>query len=330
MQPPYPPQANQPPYPPAPYPGAFQPPPPPVRQRPATPPPLQRTVSVVDALRFTTSGSSGWTNILFCSLLYLSTQIIPILGLIVMMGFFAEVHRRLVLRHPEPYVRFEFSDLSQYLSRGVAPFVVSLAVALPFAIVGVAMAVGIVIAAGAGASTAFGGDKDLALLVGLGTAAVCFVPFAVLWLALSNAAATRAELTGDLSKSFAFGALWSYAGRTWKRVLLTSIIMSFVSFGLLVLGLLACFVGLFVTLSIQFLASMHVRWQVYNEYLLEGGEPIELAFWETLPSEAPKPQAQVPAAYGPPAGGYAPPPGGYGPPPGGYGPPPGGYGSPPR
>jgi hypothetical protein len=276
----------------------------------------------MDALRFTTSGSSGWTNILFCALLYLSTQIVPILGLIVMMGFFAEVHRRLVLQHPEPYVRFDFSDLSQYLSRGVAPFVVSLAVALPFAIVGAAMAVGIVVAMGAGASAAFGGNDDLALVAGLGVGAIGFIPLAIVWLALSNAAVTRAELTGDLSKAFAFGALFAYAGRTWKRVLLSAIILSLVSLGLMVLGVLACFVGLFVTLSIQFVASLHVRWQIYNDYLLEGGEPIELAVWETLPSEAPKPQPQVPAGYGPPPGGYGPPPGGYGPPPGGFGPPP--------
>jgi hypothetical protein len=68
-------------------------------------------------------------------------------------------------------------------------------------------------------------------------------------------------------------------------VLVTSIIMAFVAIGLLLVGVLACFVGLFVTTSIQMIAGMHLRWQIYNEYLLEGGEPIELAFWENLPSE---------------------------------------------
>jgi hypothetical protein len=289
MQPPYQPPPGQPPYPPAHYPpGPFQPPPAQVPQSPATPPPLQRDVSVMDALRFTTSGSSGWANILFCGLLYLSTQIVPILGLIVMQGFFAEVHRRLVLRHPEPYVRFDFSDFGSYLSRGVAPFVISLVLALPFVVVAFAVGFGIVLAVGAGGSAALGGDKDLALLVGLAIASLCLVPIAIFWLALSNAAVTRAELTGDLSKSFALGEIWSYAGKTWKRVLVTAIIMAFVSLGLVIAGTLACFIGLFVTLSIQMIASLHVRWQVYNEYLLDGGEPIELARWENLPSEAPK------------------------------------------
>ena len=67
--------------------------------------------------------------------------------------------------------------------------------------------------------------------------------------------------------------------------------MSFVSMGLLLVGLLACFVGLFVTMSIQMLAGLHLRWQIYNEYLLEGGAPIELAPWEKCPRKHRSPSA---------------------------------------
>jgi hypothetical protein len=268
----------------------FQPAPaPPVPQSPPTPPPIPRDVSVMDGLRFTTSGSSGWNNILMNALCYLSTQIIPIIGMIVMYGYFAEVHRRLVLRHPEPYVRFDFSDLGQYLSRGVAPFVMWIVVSLPFALLGVAMAVGIILALGVAGAAAFGGNEDLVMLVGFGISAIAFIPVAVFWIALANAGITRAELTGDLSKSLKLGAIWSYAGKTWKRALVTAILMGFVGAGLTLLGLLACFVGIFVTITIAMIANLHIRWQIYNEYLLEGGEPIELAPWETLPSEAQKP-----------------------------------------
>jgi len=244
----------------------------------------------MDALRFTTSGTSGWTNVMYCSLLYLSTQIIPILGLIVMFGFFAEVHRRLVLRHPEPYVRFDFSDFSNYLSRGVAPLVMTLALAIPFALFAIVETVVVFLVVGAGISSAASGAtglEPLTLLAIIGSG-LSFVPFMLIWLVLSNAVVTRAELTGDLTKAFALGEIWSYAGKTWKRALVTAILMSFVSMGLLIVGLLACFVGTFVTMSIQMLASLHVRWQIYNEYLLDGGTPIELAPWETLPSEIPK------------------------------------------
>jgi hypothetical protein len=291
MQPPQqPPPYGQAPYPPS----AFQPPAEHAQQQaqraagygPPTPPPLQRDVSVMDALRFTTSGSAGWTNILLCGVLYLSTQIIPILGLIVMMGFFAEVHRRLVLQHPNPYLRFDFSDLGPYLSRGVAPFVMGLVLAIPFMFLFVAIAVAVGVAASSGAASVVGGSEDTAVVIGLGGAAILFLPISLFWFALANAATTRAELTGDLSKSFNLGAIWSYAAKTWKRVLITSFLMWFVAVGLMLVGILACVIGLFVTMSMLYIANLHLRWQIYNEYLLEGGEPIELARFETLPSEA--------------------------------------------
>jgi hypothetical protein len=164
-----------------------------------------------------------------------------------------------------------------------------LLISLPFALVGVVMVVVIMFAVGAGGAAALGGNEDLVMLVGFGIASIAFIPLAVFWIALSNAAVTRAELTGDLSKSFKLGEVWNYAGKTWKRALVTTILMGFVMFGLSVLGLLACFVGIFVTLTIGMIAMLHIRWQIYNEYLLEGGQPIELAPWETLPSEAQRP-----------------------------------------
>ena len=110
-------------------------------------------------------------------------------------------------------------------------------------------------------------------------------------------------------------------------MLLTSIIMSFVGLGLTLLGLMACFIGIFVTMTVLLIAGLHVRWQIYNEYLLEGGEPIELAPWETLPSETKPPQYGAPPGVAPP---YQPPPGApppYGAPAPGGPPPP--YGAPP-
>jgi Protein of unknown function (DUF4013) len=280
VQPPYPPP-GQPPFPPYGQP-QFQPPPRPAEQpSPPTPPPVPRDVSVMDGLRFTTSGQAGWRNIMFCALLYLSTQLIPILGLIVMLGYFAEVHRRLVLQHPEPYVRFDFSDLSSYLIRGVAPLVMMFLGALPTVLIGfiaIAIVVGARFAAPSGAF-----DNKLLLFAALGA---LLIPFLVFWQVVMNAATTRAELTGDVGRALRLGAIWTYAGKTWKRALITGIVLSFAWLGLTLLGLVACIVGVFVTMTIVMIAQLHVRWQIYNEYLLQGGEPIELAPWEVLPSEA--------------------------------------------
>ena len=268
----------------------------------------------MDALAFTTSGQSGWSNVLFCSLLHFSTQIIPFLGFIVMQGYFAEVHRRLVLQRPEPYLRFDFSDLSPYLSRGVVPFVVSLLVALPFGIVLGVLAIAVFIAAGLAAGA--GTDEGLAMLVAFAGAGLVSIPLMAFWLVLTNAAVTRAELMGQVGKALDLGAIWSYGARTWKRAVLTGIVLWLLWFGLFIAGMLACFIGIFVTMTIGLIAQLHVRWQIYNEYLRNGGEPIELAPFEQLPSEAPRqppPGPPPPGTWGTPPG-YAGSPPGYAPP----------------
>jgi hypothetical protein len=212
---------------------------------------------------------------------------VPIVGLIVMQGFFAEVHQRLVLQRPEPYVRFDFSDLVAYLKRGLAPFVMTLLVAFAFAFYLALWFVGVLVAVGIGGPASTGTD-NIALMVVLIAGGLLTLPVIVLFFALQNAALTRAELTGDVGKSLNLGALWAYAGKTWKRVLGMSLLTAFIGLGLLLVGLLACVIGMFVTLSMMMILQLHVRWQIYNEYLLEGGEPIELGFSEPLTSEVPK------------------------------------------
>jgi len=254
----------------------------------------------MDGLRFTTSGRSGWNNILFCALLYLSTQMVPVIGLIVLQGYFAEVHRRLVLRHPEPYVRFDFSDVGNYLSRGVAPFVATLLVAFSFAFVGGAIAIALFVAVAIG--DAAGGGSELVALLNVAVlvaGGLLAIPLFAFWITLMNAAVTRAELVLDVGKALRLGEIWAYAGKTWKRALVTGLVLWMLWLGLLLVGLIACIFGIFVTLAIGLIAQLHVRWQIYNEYLSEGGEPIELAPWELLPSEIPKaPQYPPPNQYG--------------------------------
>ena len=150
------------------------------------------------------------------------------------------------------------------MSWGVAPFVMTLALALPFAFVGVAIAVAIVLAAGAGAASALGGNEDLVLLAGLGIADDLF---GAVHAALARAFERRDHAGRAHGRSFEFVRVGRSLGLRRKDVetgARSAIVMSFVSIGLLVVGLLACFVGLFVTTLIEMLAGMHLRWQIYN------------------------------------------------------------------
>lgn len=243
----------------------------------------QREVSVIAAVRFAFEGEAAWVNLLWAALLYFSTQFVPLLGLIVLQGWLAEVHRRLVRRHANSYVKFDFADFSPYLSRGVAPFVVSFLSMLPLVAIGVAFVLVAVLVSVAAQGT--GGDAEPWLLAIGGLAVLAGVPLGLLFLVLVNAAVTRAELSGDIGKSLAPGAVWAYSRATFRVVLVKTLLLALLALALGLVGLLACFVGAFVAVSAVMIAHMHLRWQIYNEYLLKGGAPIELAPQELLKSE---------------------------------------------
>jgi hypothetical protein len=78
------------------------------------------------------------------------------------------------------------------------------------------------------------------LALGVPSALLCVV----LWVVL-NSVVTRAELTGDLGRTLELRELWAYARATYKRQILHHIVFSVVAFGVVLLGMAACFVGIY-------------------------------------------------------------------------------------
>ncbi len=243
--------------------------------------PEPRTISVIAAVRFAFEGEAAWTNLLWASLLYVSTQFIPLVGVIVLQGWLAEVHRRLVRRHPNSSVKFDFDDVSQYLSRGVPAFVVSFLAMLPPVVVSVSFLIAGVFVNVAGA-TGSAEPWVIATLVLM----VLSIPLWLVLLVVVNAAMTRAELSGELGQALEPAAIWAYSRATFRVVLGKTLLLVALAVGLMLVGFLACFVGAFVAVSAIMIAHMHLRWQIYNDYLLKGGSPIGLAPHEPLKSES--------------------------------------------
>lgn len=251
------------------------------------PPP---SVSVMDAIRAVWDDEDRNTNLLFALLL----MVIPLVGPIVMAGWFCEFHQRLVRRHPKPLPKFDFADFGHYLPRGLAPFVAQIAIVFPLMIFGYVLGILAFIAVGAvGAAL-----ESTALIVG-GQLVLAFGILGVLLVVgvFLNAAMTRAELTEDVGRALELGELWAYSRATWPIALWKMLSLGVVGLGLGIVGLLACFVGIYAVSALLQIASVHLRWQIYERYLAKGGPPIELEPVQQLPSEG-RPAVQ----YG---GGYA-------------------------
>lgn len=236
-------------------------------------------VSAIDAVRFVFNDPDWKHNLLFAIVL----MVIPIVGPIALSGWLCEVHQRLVRRHPQPMPKIDFADFGHLLGRGVTPFVVNLVTLVPIILIFYALGFGVAFGAiAAGAAT---NEPLLSIAVGV-VGAIVLVFFWCLFAIVLNASMTRAELTEEFGRALSFGEMMGYARDTAGKVIIKTFTFGFVSFGIVLLGILACYIGLYPAIAILQIAGMHLRWQLYEDYLARGGNPIELKPPQWLPSEA--------------------------------------------
>ena len=229
-------------------------------------------VSTIDAIRWSFT-ATGFAKLGKGTLLML----IPLVGPIVLMGWSAETHRRLV-RREEPAIRdFQFAHFGRYLQLGLAPFLVQMLVSL---ILTVPISVFFVILAAVIPAVIIGSegnmDTSIFMIVMAVISTMIFLgSFASLL--LIKPMQIRVELSNDFGKAFELGAVLSFIKRQWMPMLFHSVVLSLLSLPLMLLGLLACYFGIFfVAVALQF-AQLHLRWQIYERDLQSGAPAIVLA-----------------------------------------------------
>lgn len=235
-------------------------------------------VSVRAALRFALDAPERNHNLLVGSVLLL----IPLAGPVAFKGFLCEVHQRLA-RATEPSVlRLELSDISHYLGRGFTPSLVQLVIGLPVVLFGyVAFAAALVVSASVEPPPTW-----VSLLV-----LVCFTVFglalALLLSVLFNAARTRAELTENFVATLALAPLFHYAVATAPTVLVKNVVFFGAALAMSLAGLLVCCIGAYPVGVLLQIAAVHLRWQVYDSFVKNGGPPVELKAPADVPSQGP-------------------------------------------
>ena len=84
----------------------------------------------------------------------------------------------------------------------------------------------------------------------------------------------RAGLRMDFGVAFNFGWVLDFVKKTWLEMFLSLLFLSFTAMILAVLGIIACYVGLFVVMPLVFLAQAHLLYELYLLFLSRGGEPV--------------------------------------------------------
>ena len=215
--------------------------------------------------------------------------LIPVLGLYILLpGYQYEIVESMHRFPGQLYPKFDFSRFSQYLTRGIWPFLVNL-------IVGFVVQIPIqcgnfgLMALGAAAGQG-GGDEAAGIIVGLGTLLFMLVVMvlAIAMTLVMMPILLRAGLSQDFAQSFKWSWIKDFLAKMWLETILAMLFLMVTSMIVVPLGFLACCVGILPAIVVMMLAHAHLSWQLYTIYLARGGEPIPLKNWD-----GPAPMAPV-------------------------------------
>ncbi len=221
-------------------------------------------------------GEVGFLNLLLGLLMLL----VPVVGPIVLLGWQADVHRRLARREAPAVLPFDFNRFIDLLTGGLIPFVTNFVASLVLTVpITLGFFVSIV------PLMAAGNSEEPPALAGL-LSMIGFVVVFALTLFLTAYIMTpmmiRAELTGRFGPTFDVGAVMSLGSATWPTTLGHTLVLGLMAVPLIFMGMIVFFIGAYVVAVAMQFAAMHLRWQIYEDYLHKGGQPIPI-----LPPGAP-------------------------------------------
>jgi len=153
------------------------------------------------------------------------------------------------------------------VERGIAPFVATMLLTTPIAIVAMVPAFLIPFFVAMG--------SDVALIVAVVVTSLLIGVLGVVVGVATMAVTTRAELTEDLGKTLELGPNIDYIKRNFGRILVAILIYGLLAWVVSMAGLVICCLGVFPASVIVQTGMVHLRMQIYEKHLADGGAPIE-------------------------------------------------------
>lgn len=180
-------------------------------------------------------------------------SLIPLVGGFILLGWGLAITRNVYqgIDNPLP----DWNDLAGYLVRGLIAWVGAFLWALPVVFLSICAVFAIIAASGS--------ETAVALIV-LGSFGLSFLAFAYLALVLPVPIA-RYAIKDDFSAMFDFSAIVDEIRRGIRPLLIVLLIWIVAVWVVVPIGLLACFVGIYVTSVLSYLMIGHAVGQAYRE-----------------------------------------------------------------
>jgi hypothetical protein len=170
----------------------------------------------------------------------------------------------------ESYPNFNTNQLSDYLVRGVWPVLVNMVVALP-----IMMAVGFFFFVSVMLISAAGANEEGGVVVGIMVAMAVVYSAAMLALAVVQVPFyLRAGLGRDFGSAFSIDFFKDFMRRVGRELILAKLFLFAGSLVLMIVGVLACYFGLYPAAIIATMATHYMDYLLYELYLERGGASI--------------------------------------------------------
>lgn len=190
----------------------------------------------------------------------------------VLSGYLWENLERLHKRETTSYADFDTNRFSEYLMRGVWPFLVQLLMSFLMVI----LIVPVMICGMMGVAVGGANERpEVGAIVMVGMYATIFA-LSILFQLIILPFALRAGLAQDLGTAFNFGWARDFFGVMWKELLMGTVVLGGAGIACYFVGLALCCIGVYPAMVVWVFASTHFIWQVYEVFLKRGGEPIPL------------------------------------------------------
>jgi hypothetical protein len=228
-----------------------------------------------EAYRFAFASPNGWKNLLIGGV----AMLVPILGPVVFIGYLCDVLAPRPLddgsgrvdespRAPGAgYGDFDFSRFSQYLERGIWPFLATLVaglVMLPLYFLAMAPAIVAAVANFRGPAAMLAFFASFVLFLAVAAAGVLvMVPLSV-----------RAAMLMEFGPTFDPRWVKDFAARTWRETVIAMLFLIVTGFPLAIVGYLLCLIGVYPAMALLTLAEWHLHFQLYHLYVSRGGAPV--------------------------------------------------------
>lgn len=207
-------------------------------------------------------------------------SVVPILGIIVYLGYLSLMLEKFHLTDSDKYDDFDFNQLNNYLMRGVWPFLAQLIISLVVTMISFVLFAIILI-------------PFILLLINLDKSNMplfivsiiaLFIIGMIIYFAMilvitlfTMPSIIAAALAGDLKYSLSVSYILDFIKKTWKEIILSTLFISLLYLAFIPICVIPFgFILVYFVIGPFLFVQWHFYWQIYEIYLSRDGSPIPI------------------------------------------------------